>query len=138
MESVINTYRLNQGNKEYILTIRTMGEKIRITCKNALNENINFSRDFTIDELRRLEKERLEKEKKEREKKNIFVFDEKEFPELKNNKEENKEKENNKGGKKGKKKGKKKFKDIEEDFLIDAFKPEETPKPKWKKSSNHN
>ena len=37
MESVINTYRLNQGNKEYILTIRTMGEKIRITCKNALN-----------------------------------------------------------------------------------------------------
>ena len=55
MESVINTYRLNQGNKEYILTIRTMGEKIRITCKNALNENINFSRDFTIDELRRLD-----------------------------------------------------------------------------------
>ena len=44
----------------------------------------------------------------------------------------------NKGGKKGKKKGKKKFKDIEEDFLVNAFKPEETPKPKWKKSSKHN
>ena len=101
------------------------------------------------EEKERLEKERLEKEKKEKEKNKIFVFDEKDFPELKSSKkedkkekekekEEEKEKENNKGGKKGKKKGKKKFKDIEEDFLIDAFKPEETPKPKWKKSSNHN
>ena len=87
--------------------------------------------------------ERLEKEKKEREKKKVFVFDEKDFPEF--NKEEPKEKEKNniknnenKGGKKGKKKGKKKFIDIEEDLLVNAFKPEETPKPKWKKSSKHN
>ena len=97
-------------------------------------------------EKERLERERIEKEKKEKEKKKIFVFDEKDFPEF--NKEEPKEKEKeknnninndiNKGGKKGKKKGKKKFKDIEEDFLVNAFKPEETPKPKWKKSSKHN
>ena len=106
--------------------------------ENMLKKLFEESKKEKKEEEERLEKERLEKEKKEREKKNIFVFDEKEFPELKNNKEENKEKENNKGGKKGKKKGKKKFKDIEEDFLIDAFKPEETPKPKWKKSSNHN
>ena len=106
--------------------------------ENMLKKLFEESKKEKEEEEERLEKERLEKEKKEREKKNIFVFDEKEFPELKNNKEENKEKENNKGGKKGKKKGKKKFKDIEEDFLIDAFKPEETPKPKWKKSSNHN
>ena len=61
----------------------------------------------------------------------------------KKEKEKEKEKNNikndiNKGGKKGKKKGKKKFIDMEEDFLNDAFKPEENPKPKWKKSSKHN
>ena len=55
MESLINTYRLNQGNKEYILTVRTLGQSIRITCKNALNENINFSRDFSIEQLRKLD-----------------------------------------------------------------------------------
>ena len=53
-------------------------------------------------------------------------------------KEENNNNNENKGGKKGKKKGKKKFVDVEEDFLADAFKPEENPKPKWKKSSKHN
>jgi hypothetical protein len=106
--------------------------------ENMLKKLFEEDKKEKEEEKERLEKERLEKEKKEREKKNIFVFDEKEFPELKNeNKEKEKEKENNKGGKKGKKKGKKKFKDIEEDFLIDAFKPEETPKPKWKKSSKH-
>ena len=55
MESLINTYRLNQGNKEYILTVRTMGQSIRITCKNALDDNINFSRDFSIEELKQLD-----------------------------------------------------------------------------------
>ena len=108
--------------------------------ENMLKKLFEEDKKEKEEEKERLEKERLEKEKKEREKKNIFVFDEKEFPELKNEnkeKEKEKEKENNKGGKKGKKKGKKKFKDIEEDFLIDAFKPEETPKPKWKKSSKH-
>ena len=108
--------------------------------ENMLKKLFEEDKKEKEEEKERLEKERLEKEKKEREKKNIFVFDEKEFPELKNEnkeKEKEKEKENNKGGKKGKKKGKKKFKDIEEDFLVDAFKPEETPKPKWKKSSKH-
>jgi hypothetical protein len=109
-----------------------------IKKENMLKKLFEESKKEKEEEEERLEKERLEKEKKEREKKNIFVFDEKEFPELKNNKEENKEKENNKGGKKGKKKGKKKFIDMEEDFLNDAFKPEENPKPKWKKSSKHN
>ena len=55
MESLINTYRLNQGNKEYILTIKTMGQTIKITCKNALDENINFSRDFTVGQLQKLD-----------------------------------------------------------------------------------
>ena len=55
MESHVNTYKLNQGNKEYILTISTVGEAIKITCKNSLNQNISFSRNFTIDEIKRLD-----------------------------------------------------------------------------------
>ena len=55
MESLINTYRLNQNNKEYILTVKTLGQSIRITCKNAIDENINFSRDFTIEQLKKLD-----------------------------------------------------------------------------------
>ena len=111
--------------------------------KKLLEENAKEEERKEREEKERLERERIEKEKKEKEKKNIFVFDEKDFPEF--NKIESKEKEqninnniNNKGGKKGKKKGKKKFIDMEEDFLNDAFKPEENPKPKWKKSSKHN
>ena len=119
--------------------------------KKLLEESAKEKEEKEREEKERLERERLEKEKKEKEKNKIFVFDEKDFPELKSGKkedkkEDNKEKEkekekendNNKGGKKGKKKGKKKFRDMEEDFLIDAFKPEENPKPKWKKSSKHN
>ena len=55
MESHINTYKLNQGNREYILTISTVGDAIKITCKNSFNPNINFSREFRIDELKRLD-----------------------------------------------------------------------------------
>ena len=55
MESIVNTYRLNQGTKEYILTIKTLGYSIRISCQNALDPNINFSRDFSIDQLKKLD-----------------------------------------------------------------------------------
>ena len=55
MESHINTYKLNQGNKEYILTISMVGNSLRITCKDSINENLSFSRDFTIEELQKLD-----------------------------------------------------------------------------------
>ena len=56
METNINTYKLNQGNKEYILTISTVGGLIRITCRNSKNDNVTrFSRDFSINELKRLD-----------------------------------------------------------------------------------
>ena len=55
MESHINTYKLNQGSKEYILTISMVGNSLRITCKDSSNENLSFSRDFTIEELQRLD-----------------------------------------------------------------------------------
>ena len=56
MDSNENIYKLNQGDKEYILTTNIVGNAIRITCKNILNENAKFSRDFTIDELKRIDK----------------------------------------------------------------------------------
>ena len=55
MEAHTNTYRLNQGNKEYILTIEAIDNTIRITCKDSLNEKLLFSRDFSIEELKRLD-----------------------------------------------------------------------------------
>lgn len=50
-----NIYKLNQGNNEYILTTNIVGNAIRITCKNILNDNAKFARDFTIDELKRID-----------------------------------------------------------------------------------
>ena len=55
MESHINTYKLTQGNKEYILTISTVGEAIKITCKSTLNPNLSFSRNFAVDDIKRLD-----------------------------------------------------------------------------------
>ena len=55
MEEHVNTYRLNQGDKEYILTISIIRNSIRLTCKDSQNENLLFSRDFTIEELKRLD-----------------------------------------------------------------------------------
>ena len=55
MDSNENIYKLNQGNNEYILTTNIVGNAIRITCKNILNDKAKFSRDFTIDELKRID-----------------------------------------------------------------------------------
>ena len=50
-----NIYKLEQGNNEYILTTNIVGNAIRITCKNILNDKAKFSRDFTIDDLKRID-----------------------------------------------------------------------------------
>ena len=55
MESHINTYKLTQGNKQYILTISNVGEAIKITCKSTLNPNLSFSRNFAVDDIKRLD-----------------------------------------------------------------------------------
>ena len=56
MEVHSNTYKLNHKNKEYILNVSLVGNAIRIICKDSLNDNIsNYSRDFTLDELKRLD-----------------------------------------------------------------------------------
>ena len=55
MESKVNSYKLNQNNKEYILTIGLIGNLIRISCKNSLDPSQNYSRDFTLNELQQLD-----------------------------------------------------------------------------------
>ena len=56
MESHVNTYKLNQNNKEYILTIGLVGNSIRISCKNSLDpSSLSFSRDFTLGQLQQLD-----------------------------------------------------------------------------------
>ena len=55
MESHVNTYKLNQGGKEYILKISTVGDYIKITCKNIINDKITFARNFTLEEIKRLD-----------------------------------------------------------------------------------
>ncbi len=55
MDSNENKYKLNQGDKEFILTTNVVGNAIRITCTNILNENSKFTRDFTIEDLKRID-----------------------------------------------------------------------------------
>ena len=55
MEGQVNTYKLKQRDKEYILTIRVLGNSIRISCKNSLNESSECYRDFTVEELHKLD-----------------------------------------------------------------------------------
>ena len=56
METDINTYRLNQGKKEYIFTTSIIGNKIKMACKNSSNEkNIIFTREFTIEQLKQID-----------------------------------------------------------------------------------
>ena len=54
MEVKSNTYKLNQKNKEYILTISQTENGIKYSCNNSLNVNIIFSKGFTIDEFKKL------------------------------------------------------------------------------------
>lgn len=41
--------------KNPTLTTSMVKDAIRITCKNALNDNFGFSKDFTLEELRKLD-----------------------------------------------------------------------------------
>ena len=56
MESHVNSYKLNQNNKEYILRIGLVGNSIRITCQNSQDPSSqSFSRDFTLEQLQQLD-----------------------------------------------------------------------------------
>ena len=55
METTINIYRLNQGNKEFIFRTSIIGNKLKMACKNSSNENnVPYAREFTIEELKQI------------------------------------------------------------------------------------
>ena len=56
MESTINIYRLNQGNKEFIFKTSIIGNKLKMACKNSSNENnIEYVQEFTIEQLKQID-----------------------------------------------------------------------------------
>ena len=57
MESNMSTYKLDQAGKVYMLTTSIVGDKIRLACKNSSSpKNKKYSRDFSVEELRKLDK----------------------------------------------------------------------------------
>ena len=57
MESNTSTYKLDQGGKVYMLTTSIVGENIRLACRNSSSpKNKKYSRDFSVDQLRKLDK----------------------------------------------------------------------------------
>ena len=55
MDPKANIYRLTQKNKQYIATISLNENSIKISCKNELEPTIQFSREFTLENLKKLE-----------------------------------------------------------------------------------
>ena len=56
METSTNSYRLNQGKKEYIFSTSIIGNKIRISCQNTNDINSKkYSRDFTMEQFREID-----------------------------------------------------------------------------------
>ena len=56
MESSVNLYNLNQKGKEYILKISIVGNNLRLSCKSLLNPNIKFIRDYSVENLKQIDK----------------------------------------------------------------------------------
>ena len=56
METSTNSYRLNQGKKEFIFSTSIIGNKIRISCQNTNDINSKkHSRDFTMEQFREID-----------------------------------------------------------------------------------
>ena len=56
METSTNSYKLNQGKKEYIFSTSIIGNKIRISCQNTNDINSKkHSRDFTMEQFREID-----------------------------------------------------------------------------------
>ena len=56
MESNVNLYKLNQKGKEYILKISIVGNNLRLSCKSLLNPTTNFTRNYSAENLKQLDK----------------------------------------------------------------------------------
>ena len=55
MDSAFNSYNLEQNNKRYILTSSIQGDSIKITCKNELEPQNLYIRNFTLESLKKLD-----------------------------------------------------------------------------------
>jgi hypothetical protein len=57
METANNTYRLEQGDKEFIFVASIIGNALRLKCHNSLDENNKkYSQDFTVEQLNKINK----------------------------------------------------------------------------------
>ena len=57
MEKNTSTYKLEQNGKVYMFSTCLVGDNIRLSCKNSSSpKNKRYSRDFTIENLRKLDK----------------------------------------------------------------------------------
>ena len=57
MEKNTSTYKLEQNGKVYMFSTCLVGDNIRLSCKNSSSpKNKKYSRDFTIENLRKLDK----------------------------------------------------------------------------------
>ena len=55
MESNVNSYKLEQHNKEYILTTSVIDNELKISCKIITEPTMIFSRTFTVEALQKLD-----------------------------------------------------------------------------------
>ena len=53
MEEHINSYKLEQNNKEYIFSTSIVGNKMRMSCQNTKGKK--FYRDFTVEQLKQID-----------------------------------------------------------------------------------
>ena len=53
MEEHINSYKLEQNNKEYIFSTSIVGNKMRMSCQNSKGKK--FYRDFTVEQLKQID-----------------------------------------------------------------------------------
>ena len=55
MESNVNSYKLEQNNKEYVLTTSIIDNELKISCKNKAEPTTIFSRAFTVEDLQKID-----------------------------------------------------------------------------------
>ena len=55
MESNVNSYKLEQNNKDYILTTSIIDNELKISCENKEDPTLIYSRTFTIEALQKID-----------------------------------------------------------------------------------
>ena len=55
MESNVNSYKLEQNNKDYILTTSIIDNELKISCENKEDPTLIYSRTFTMEDLQKID-----------------------------------------------------------------------------------